>query len=100
MELAATNEIFSGPHFNALSVKFSSGVTLRELKSIATVIGGLVRVNAPSRSQKRSLSGIVKWFADNWDIVGSVLPFIHLMDENGKVIDGFREYSEISGLDK
>jgi hypothetical protein len=78
-----------------LQIKFSSGVTLKELRSLATIIVLFGSVVPPGRNAKRHFPEMVKWFVDNWAQITPWLPLIALRDQNFRVIDGHRE-----GLEK
>jgi hypothetical protein len=79
-----------------LQAKFSSGVRLRDLRSIALVICTLAKIEPPGRDAKRQLGLMLAWFRGNWEVVSSWLPFVHLCDDGGRPIDGQREFVEIS----
>jgi hypothetical protein len=46
------------------------------------------------RAARRTLACQVKWFADNWDRVGPLLPLFTLLDEGGRPISFARELAE------
>lgn len=81
--------------YRTLLQKFSSGVRLPELCSVAkilcTILSGLIE---PSRDQKRSFPLLIEWYHNYWDLISPVLPLIQLRDEKDQVIDGRRELIE------
>lgn len=86
----------SSDMYRIIIQSFSSGVTLRELTSIAVIICKIVpKISEPSRMEKRCFNLLIEWFASNWELISPVLPFIHLCDENKKVINGERELIEM-----
>jgi hypothetical protein len=80
--------------FQILRVLFSSGVTLKELRSIGIIAAELIEIDPPPRTVKRRLPFMVQWFRDNWSSLGPILPFIQLRDQNGVPINGRREVFE------
>ena len=80
--------------FRVLQVKFSSGVTLRELTSIARILSLLAGIPEPPRTCKRSFPNLIKWFIANWQRVSPFLPCVQLRDDNNEIIDGRRELIE------
>jgi hypothetical protein len=80
--------------FRALQAKFSSGVSLKELRSIAIVIAAHARIRPPSRDANRSYGLMVVWFIARWSDVAPWLPFVALRDATGRAIDGCREAVE------
>jgi hypothetical protein len=80
--------------FRFLQSRFSTGVTLRELRSIATIVSLIGGLPAPSRNEKRGFRGLVSWFRKNWEGAIAVLPFVQLRDEDDVPIDGIRELHE------
>jgi hypothetical protein len=80
--------------YHWLAVKFSSGVTLKELVSIAEIASTLADVNGPSRGDKRNFRLIVCWFKRNWTQLIPCLNLIQLRDEKMNIIDGTREIME------
>jgi hypothetical protein len=82
------------PEFRALQAKFSSGVSLKELRSIAAVIAMHARIRGPSRDANRSYGLMIIWFIAQWADVAPWLPFVELRDATGRPIDGRREAVE------
>jgi hypothetical protein len=80
--------------FHFLQAKFSTGVRLSELKSIAAILARITGFPGPSRDAKRSYILTVKWFKDNWKWVLPWLPLVQLKDARNMVIDGQREAKE------
>lgn len=82
--------------YRALMNQFSSGVTLPELFSIATIISSnlLLGLNRPGREEQRSFPLLIEWYQKNWPSICPVLPFIQLRDKNDQVINGRREIIE------
>jgi hypothetical protein len=70
---------------------YSSGARLPELRTIAALVALLSNVCQPSREAKRTFSGMIRWFDDNWDAVQPHLQAINLLDESGQAINGMRE---------
>jgi hypothetical protein len=87
----AASEYLNCEEYQVLKTKFSSGVTLKELRSIAVVVSLMSGLLEPSREDKRSYVLMIKWFKDRWETVGPMLPFIHLRDANDRIIDSRRE---------
>jgi hypothetical protein len=80
--------------FRFLCAKFSSGVTLKELRSIACIISSVSNLKPPSRDIKRSRGRLVRWFIDYWPIVYPWLAVTNLRDADDRSIDGSREFFE------
>jgi hypothetical protein len=80
--------------FRVLMGKFSSGITLRELSTVAELISALADIQPPSRDAKRSFRLMIGWFRARWAAVSRWLPLVHLRDEEDRVIDGTRELAE------
>jgi hypothetical protein len=83
-------------HF--LRARFSSGATLAELSSIATVISAMAGIQRPSRDTKRNINLLLKWFIDRWTCVYPWLTLISLRDVRGNVVDGAREKKDRESL--
>jgi hypothetical protein len=88
------SEYLDCDEFKFLQAKFSSGICLRELCSIAIILSQLTGFPKPNRDVKRSYLLLIKWFKDRWDRVLPWLPLIQLRDEENRPIDGKREISE------
>jgi hypothetical protein len=86
--------MFPVGQFEVLHRTFGSGISVRELQSVAIVIANMAEIKGPSRVEKRNCAELVKWFTRSWDTVLSWLPLIQLRDEEDRVIDGCRELSE------
>jgi hypothetical protein len=80
--------------FRLICVKFSSGVTLKELRSIAAVLCLVANRAPPPRVAKRSFQAMVGWLAENWAALAPFLALVGLQDEQGRVIDSRREALE------
>jgi hypothetical protein len=80
--------------FRLLQMKFSTGVRLNELKSIAQVLALLANVKPPTRDMNRHHSQLMRWYSDNWEHILPCLPMVHLCDQQGMPIDGNRELVE------
>jgi hypothetical protein len=78
----------------ALHAKFSSGVRLPELRSLAFLISHLATIGGPDRSEQRTYPRIVNWFRKNWSAVLPWLAIVNLVDEHQAVVDGRRELYE------
>jgi hypothetical protein len=94
--LALTHEALKSVEFRILQVKFSSGVTLRELRSIASVLCQMAGIKPPSREENRHFPDLIKWFRQSWPVIAPWLPLISLRDERNRVVDGRRELFEKS----
>jgi hypothetical protein len=79
----------------ALQAKFSTGVRLPELRSIATIVCHLANLQPPSRDENRSCALLMRWFCSRWAVIAPWLPSIRLLDETGKPIDGVREMADM-----
>jgi hypothetical protein len=89
-----TTEWFFTEEFQVLQALFSSGVTLKELRSIGIIAATLTDIDPPPRAFKRTLPSMVQWFRVSWSSIGPILPFIQLRDANEVPIDGRREVLE------
>jgi hypothetical protein len=81
----------SSGEFQALQLKFSTGVRLTELKSIAVILARLACIKPPTRGMNRSHVLLMEWYRDSW---AEILPFfsaIQLCDQYGVPLDGHRE---------
>jgi hypothetical protein len=88
------SEYLDCDEFKFLRAKFSSGVCLRELRSIAVVLSQLTGLLEPNRDIKRSYVLLIKWFKNHWNQILPWLPLIQLRDGEDRPIDGRREISE------
>jgi hypothetical protein len=86
---------FTGGALRALHTKFSTGVRLPELRSIAGIICHLTGIARPSRDTHRSYLLMVKWFAAHWADVAPWLSVVSLVDADDNRIDGDRELAEM-----
>jgi hypothetical protein len=77
--------------FQALRLKFSTGVRLTELKSIAMVLSMLAHVKPPTREMNRSHSLLMQWYHDCWTEILPFLSVVQLRDSYDVPIDGQRE---------
>lgn len=82
--------------YKILIQHFSSGVTLHELFSIATIISSnlLLGLRKPGRDEQRNFSHLIRWYQRNWEQIFPILPFIQLRDKNFQEINGRREVIE------
>jgi hypothetical protein len=87
-------ELLVCAEFRFLQAKFSSGVTIRELQSVAEICAFCAGILPPGREQKRSFEALVKWFIAAWSQIHPWLNLIDLRDEDGLVINGTREFME------
>lgn len=76
--------------YKALTYYYSSGVTHNELKSLAQVICMHSNLKL-DRDATRDNRVLIKWFQENWEIVKTMLPRLHLKDTNHNIIDSSRE---------
>jgi hypothetical protein len=74
-----------------LQLRFSSGVSLAELRSVAVVVAEMGGISPPPRDSKRSFQLLIEWFVANWACVGPWLAFIELRDAANRPIDRMRE---------
>jgi hypothetical protein len=84
-------ELQNCEELRTLQAKFSSGVCLTELGSIAIVIASIVGIKPPTRKVRRYYQKLIKWYHENWELVSVWLPFIELRDGGGMLIDHRRE---------
>jgi hypothetical protein len=75
-------------------MRFSTGVRLAELTSVATIAAAVARIKAPSRDTKRSFSLMLTWFRDHWAEVMPYLPLMQLRDTDDRPIDMAREIGD------
>jgi hypothetical protein len=66
---------------------FSVGITHNELESMARVMCLHCPKLALDRDAKRDNRVLIKWYAENWDIIAGLLPQIRFHDANEVVID-------------
>jgi hypothetical protein len=85
--------------FRILQARFSSGLRLRELRSLALVFASIAEIAPPDRDTKRGYVPLIKYFRANWAVLSPFLPFVQLRDENDFPIDGRREGLERSMRD-
>jgi hypothetical protein len=85
------NEGIDCVEFRILQLRFSSGVTVHELSSVAGVLTRLVDVKAPSREENRNFSDLMKWYQRWWPRISPWLHLVNLRDERGHVVDYRRE---------
>ena len=76
-----------------IQLRYSSGITQNELKSIALVVSHLTNI-ALDRDTKRDFKLLVKWFDDNFEVVCPILFMINLRDKNNQIINLQREINE------
>jgi hypothetical protein len=77
-----------------------SGVSLRELASLADTFAALTPIPRPSRETRRQLRFLIEWFENSWAVIAPFVPLVHLRDERGRVIDGMRELRERAAIGK
>jgi hypothetical protein len=87
----AALDLCESEEFRILQGKFSSGVTVHELQSIAVILAHFAGIQAPSRREKRNCGYLVEWYRRYWQEILPWLPIIELRDRSGRVIDGRRE---------
>jgi hypothetical protein len=80
--------------FEVLRHQFSSGVTIRELCSVAEVLASQTGVPPPGRVEKRSFQALMAWFVNCWAVVAPWLPVVTLCDDKCRPITGNRERQE------
>jgi hypothetical protein len=74
-----------------LQVRFSTGVSLCELRSVALVLCTLANLPSPSRECKRRFELMVQWFVSNWMAIVPWISLVQLRDSEGRPIDRIRE---------
>jgi hypothetical protein len=87
-------EVAACVELRLLQAKFSSGVTIRELLSVASVCAACAAIQPPGREAKRNFRLLMKWFIESWTRIGPWLAVVELRDERGVAIDGTREFME------
>jgi hypothetical protein len=90
----ALTSVFESDEYRILQGKFSSGVSVHELQSVAVLIAQLGRIDPPSRAEKRNGADLVRWYVKHWEHVTPWLAMIELRDQDGMAISGRRELSE------
>jgi hypothetical protein len=75
-------------------MRFGSGVSVRELQSMAMVIAYFANIPQPSRSEKRNGAQLAKWFQRSWSDIVPWLPLVQLRDVEDRPIDAQREFSD------
>jgi hypothetical protein len=86
--------MFSRGAFELLRFQFSSGVTMRELASVAEVLAITAGTTGPGREEKRSFRALIGWFVRSWAVIGPWIPSVALRDAQGHPITGGREREE------
>jgi hypothetical protein len=86
--------VLESDEYRVLQGKFSSGINVHELQSVAILIAHLTGIAAPSRAEKRNGAALVRWYMQHWAHVIPLLPMIELRDQGGEVISARRELSE------
>jgi hypothetical protein len=77
-----------------LHAKFTSGVRLPELRSVAFVLSHFAMVSSPDRTEQRTYPRMVNWFKQNWSAVLPWLHLVNLVDAQDTIVDGRRELYE------
>lgn len=80
--------------WSALKWHFSSGIRLKELASISIIISAMLKIQQPTRDERRSFPLLLKWYSSYWKLIEPILPIIHLRDSSNQIIDGRRELYE------
>ena len=70
------------PEWHIIQQKFSTGVTLPELRSIAYLLQQTLNLKKIPRDSKRSFESLMLWFIREWKVVGPALEHIQLYDED------------------
>lgn len=73
---------------------FSSGIRLKELASISIILSSIIKIQQPTRDERRSFPLLLNWFSLNWMLIEPLLPIINLRDSSDQIIDGRRELYE------
>jgi hypothetical protein len=92
---ALADELHS-EEFRALQARFSSGLRLGELRSLAVILSSLAGIMPPGRGTQRQYIQLVRYIRKYWARIAPVLPLVQLKDENNILIDGRREMVERS----
>lgn len=77
----------------ALNYQFSTGATHKELLSIARIICFMTQLKL-DRLAVRDQRVLIKWFDENWYLISSIIPTIHLLDNDKLPINLDRELNE------
>jgi hypothetical protein len=88
--VASSDETADVEHF--LLAHFSYGARLPELRSVALVVAHYAGLKRPSRDARRTYARMLRWFAENWQSALPVVRLVELRDEQGRVVDGRREF--------
>ena len=86
------------PEWLILQQKFSTGITLPELRSIAFLLQQTLKLKKIPRDNKRSFEGLVSWFIREWKVIFPALDYIQLFDENLNEISFKKEQSIASPI--
>ncbi|EAY03951.1 hypothetical protein TVAG_314810 [Trichomonas vaginalis G3] len=81
--------------WKVLKLKFSSGITHSELKSIAGICSFMLGIKL-DRDASRDNRVLIKWFDENWDKIKTIIDKVHLRDEKEQIINHEREIRENS----
>ena len=82
--------------WEVLQQKFTTGITFKELRSIALILEEMIpNLTKMDRPTKRSFPLLLKWFISNWSLIEMYLPYIHLVDDNFNVINGVSQIQSL-----
>lgn len=98
-EKGSTVRLLTNDVRDFLFTRFSSGVTHRELVSIARIVCVETKLHL-DRAAARDDRVLLIWFAEHWDQALPVLCRISLLDEEKTVIDLSRELRFVKGIRK
>jgi hypothetical protein len=88
--------IRQSPVWLRLPLSYGSGVTIKELSSIAVVISLIGKLPLPSREERRTFQRLIAWYEMHWSVIQPVLPLVQLRDGSDSVIDGTREIFDLA----
>jgi hypothetical protein len=92
--IAALLSTFDFKHCEArreLIHQFSTGISHKELCSVAAVLSEHFQIQKVSRDACRSYPMLIKWFQDNWAEIKPLLPLVTILDSHDHVINHERE---------
>jgi hypothetical protein len=84
------------PAYQYIRFRFSSGITHKELLSLALVISEQKNITL-SRAEKRDNTQLLVWFDFNWTQIYPVISCIRLLDKNRVEINLVRQLNEALG---
>ena len=70
------------PVWRKITQRFGNAIKQPELLSIARVLADQLNLKL-DRDAKRRKSVLIKWFAENWELVGDLIDYVQLEDAPG-----------------